>query len=83
MKQGWLVYVKGTKDAIECPKCKRDVVVYNGNYFCDSWNPQGHNALVTETVHKQIEGECDWALAHPATTVRDRNVCDLVGIDYF
>lgn len=25
---------------------------------------------------------CDWALAHPATTKRDREVCDLIGIDY-
>lgn len=25
---------------------------------------------------------CDWALAHPATTKRDREVCDLIGIDH-
>lgn len=26
--------------------------------------------------------ECDWALAHPATTKRDRQICDLLGTDY-
>lgn len=25
---------------------------------------------------------CDWALAHPATSKRDRAFCDLVGVDY-
>jgi hypothetical protein len=25
---------------------------------------------------------CDWALAHPATTKRDRDICDLIGIDH-
>ena len=27
-------------------------------------------------------GECDWALPHPALSKRDREFCDLVGIDY-
>jgi len=27
-------------------------------------------------------GECDWALPHPATRRRDRDICDLLGIDY-
>lgn len=26
--------------------------------------------------------DCDWALACPATTKRDRQICDLIGIDY-
>jgi hypothetical protein len=25
---------------------------------------------------------CDWALAHPAVTKKDRKFCDEVGIDY-
>lgn len=25
---------------------------------------------------------CNWALAHPATSKKDRKVCDLIGIDY-
>lgn len=76
-KQGWEVYVKGTKDRIKCPKCHSDFIVYNGNYFCDSW------------VHRRDkrtqlgEGECDWALPHPTITARDRKICDLIGIDYF
>jgi len=26
---------------------------------------------------------CDWALAHPAVSKRDRAVCDLLGTDYW
>lgn len=26
---------------------------------------------------------CDWALAHPANSKRDRAVCDLIGTDYW
>jgi hypothetical protein len=25
---------------------------------------------------------CDWALAHPARSARDRQICDLIGTDY-
>lgn len=25
---------------------------------------------------------CDWALAHPARSKRDREICDLIGTDY-
>jgi hypothetical protein len=27
--------------------------------------------------------ECDWALAHPARSKRDKRICDLIGIDYW
>jgi hypothetical protein len=49
-------------------------VVYNGNYFCDGW--------VFPGPARPEEGECEWALAHPATSKRDRAFCDLVGIGY-
>jgi hypothetical protein len=65
-KQGDYAHPKGRYEKILCPQCGEDFVVYNGNYFCDSL----------------AVGECDWALAHRANTKRDREFCDLVGIDY-
>ena len=50
---------------VRCPACG-DRMVYNGNYFCESWN----------------SGLCEWALPHPARHRSDRNVCDQLGIDY-
>lgn len=70
--QGALALVQGTKVGIECPECGAAPVVYNGNYFCDNWVYPGPPG----------EGECRWALAHPATSKRDREICDLIGIDY-
>lgn len=56
---------------IACPKCGTFPVVYNGNYFCDNWNfPAGPD-------------DCDWALGHPAKSRRDRDICDVIGIDYW
>lgn len=74
-KQGWYAKPKGRDEKILCPKCGLDYVVYNGNYFCDSW--------VYREGRRLTEGECDWALAHPSITKRDRDICDLIGIDYF
>lgn len=64
-KQGRIVMVQGRDVTIECPVCKDNPVVYNGNYFCDGW---GYT--------------CHWALPHPATRKRDREICDLIGVDY-
>ena len=69
--QGTLAYVQGTAQTIACPKCGQHAVVYNGNYFCDGYPPLEGGS-----------GTCDWALAHPARSKRDREVCDLIGIDY-
>lgn len=74
-KQGSYASPAGRTEKILCPKCGEDYVVYNGNYFCDSWVP-------TRNKKTLLEGECDWALPHPATTKRDRDICDLIGIDY-
>jgi hypothetical protein len=71
-KQGRLVSPVGRDTGITCPVCGAAPVVYNGNYFCDNWSFPFSSA----------EGECDWALAHPARTKRDREFCDLVGIDH-
>lgn len=71
-RQGRLALVAGRTTGVTCPKCGLAPVVYNGNYFCDNWvypGPPGPE-------------ECDWALAHPARSARDREVCDLIGTDY-
>jgi hypothetical protein len=70
-RQGTLAFVAGRTTGITCPKCKDQPVVYNGNYFCDGYPPLEGGP-----------GTCDWALAHPSTSKRDREVCDLIGIDY-
>jgi hypothetical protein len=72
-KQGRLALIQGRDVGIDCPKCGNAPVVYNGNYFCDNW---AH-------PYTGAEGECDWALAHPAKSKRDREICDLIGIDYW
>lgn len=71
-RQGRLALVAGRDTGITCPECGVHPVVYNGNYFCDGWVYPGPPG----------EGECTWALPHPATRKRDREVCDLIGIDY-
>ena len=71
-RQGRLVLVAGRDTGITCPECKVHPVVYNGNYFCDGWVYPGPLG----------EGECTWALPHPATRKRDREICDLIGVDY-
>jgi hypothetical protein len=71
-RQGKLAFVQGTTTGITCPKCKDQPIVYNGNYFCDGYAPLDFSSA----------GTCDWALAHPARSKRDRAVCDLIGLDY-
>lgn len=73
-RQGRLVAPAGRSTVVSCPKCNAQPVVYNGNYFCDGW--------VFPGPPEPLNGECDWALAHPARTKRDREFCDLVGLDY-
>lgn len=71
-RQGRLARAQGTRVGIECPECGQHPVVYNGNYFCDGWvfpGPPG-------------PGECTWVLPHPTTRKRDREICDLIGINY-
>lgn len=73
-RQGRLVSPTGRSGGVTCPECGQNPVVYNGNYFCDGW--------VFPGPARREEGECEWALAHPATTKQDRAFCDLVGLDY-
>ena len=74
-RQGDIVSPAGRTGQILCPKCKSYPVVYNGNYFCDDYDAPALDP-------KGQGGSCDWALAHPSTSKRDRAICDLIGIDY-
>lgn len=73
-RQGRIASPAGRSNAIPCPECGQNPVVYNGNYFCDGWVWPGPPV--------RENGECDWALAHPARSQRDREICDLIGIEY-
>lgn len=69
-RQGDIATIRGSDERIPCPKCGEHPIVYNGNYFCDNWNyPAGPT-------------DCDWALAHPARSERDKAVCVLLGTDF-
>jgi len=63
----------------KCPECG-DVIVYNGNYFCNSFDAIMYSREVRDIVLD--EGTCDWALPHPATRKQDRAVCRQLGISY-
>lgn len=67
-RNGDIVSPAGRSGAIPCPECGERPIVYNGNYFCDGYSLK--------------DPECTWALSHPARTKKDREFCDLVGIDY-
>jgi len=69
-RQGRLALAKGRDVEISCPECGEFPIVYSGNYFCDNWN------------YPVNDGDCSWALPHPAVKKRDREICDLIGIDY-
>lgn len=57
------------KNTKERVLCPKDgsPIVYNGNYFCSKYEVR----------------ECTWALPHPARSKKDKEVCDLIGIDYY
>lgn len=74
-RQGRLASPAGRSHGIDCPKCGAAPVVYNGNYFCDDYH-------APELSPDGRGGSCNWALAHPAVSKRDRAICDLIGLDY-
>jgi hypothetical protein len=56
-----------------CPQCG-DVIVYNGNFFCNSfdaieWDREARDIFLNP-------GTCDWALPHPMTRRKDREMAD-------
>lgn len=58
---------------VKCPKCG-DVVVYNGNFFCNSFDAIEYDKEVRDVV--LVPGSCDWALPHPVVREKDRNVVE-------
>lgn len=56
---------------VKCPECG-DIVVYNGNYFCNSFDALRYDRKLKEVVVEK--GTCTWALPHPATRALDRKV---------
>lgn len=58
---------------VKCPKCG-DIVVHNGNFFCNSFNAIEYDKDVKDVVI--IPGTCDWALPHPVIRPEDRNVVE-------
>lgn len=58
---------------VKCPECG-DVIVYNGNYFCNSFKGIEYNKSVKNVV--LVPGTCSWALPHPVVRPEDRNVVD-------
>jgi hypothetical protein len=74
-QQGRIISPPGQSEGyVSCPVCRQNPVVYNGNYFCDGW--------VFPGPADPDMGECQWALAHPATTEIDKKFCDLMGMGY-
>ena len=58
---------------VKCPKCE-DVIVYNGNYFCNSFDAIEYDKKVKVVVI--IPGTCDWALPHPVFGKKNKDVVD-------
>lgn len=48
-----------------CPECNGRIL-YNGNYFCEYWG--------TDINGKRSDGPCSWALPHPQTKKRDKEL---------
>lgn len=73
MSQHTLRHSGARPTTVLCPKCG-DVIVYNGNFFCN-----GFDAIEYDKEKRDIflsPGTCDWALPHPTTSPRDRNIAE-------
>jgi hypothetical protein len=73
MSQHVLRHSGAKPTTVKCPKCG-DVVVYNGNFFCNSFSAIEYSEEVKDVVI--IPGTCDWALPHPAIRSEDKNVVE-------
>ncbi|MEV0445754.1 hypothetical protein AB0I84_20895 [Streptomyces spectabilis] len=58
---------------VKCPECG-DIVVYNGNYFCNSFDAIKYDREIKDISLNK--GTCLWALPHPATRKKDRNIVE-------
>lgn len=66
---------------VVCPECQSRVL-YNGNYFCEDWGMEHRVFKNGKTYGERVGGPCDWALAVPAETKADKEICDKLGLDY-
>lgn len=71
---------------VKCPVCG-DVIVYNGNFFCNSFEGIEHDKDLKDVV--LVPGTCKWALPYPVTRDEGRNVVEelyysghMTSIDY-
>ena len=48
---------------VMCPRCEKDVIVYNGNFFCNSG---GYFIMIDGQLY-WTEAVCEWALGSPPT----------------
>lgn len=71
MSQHALRHSGARSTTVKCPKCG-DVVVYNGNFFCNSFTAIEYDKEIGDVVI--VPSTCNWALPHPAAKLRDRNV---------
>lgn len=58
---------------MKCPECG-DVIVYNGNFFCNSFDAIEYDKKIKDVV--KIPGTCTWALPAPATRATDKRVIE-------
>jgi len=73
MSQHVLRHSGAKPTTVKCPKCG-DIVVYNGNFFCNSFDAIEYDKEVRDIV--KVPGTCNWALPIPATRERDKNIVE-------
>jgi hypothetical protein len=73
MSQHALRHSGAKPTTVKCPKCS-DIVVYNGNFFCNSFTAIEYSKEAQDVVI--VPGTCDWALPHPASRPEDRNIVE-------
>ena len=80
MSQHVLRHSGARPTTVLCPQCG-DVIVYNGNFFCNSFN-----AIEYDRERKDIflnPGTCDWALPSPARKKKDCEMAEKLHADGF
>ena len=73
MSQHTLRHSGARVTTVKCPRCG-DIVVYNGNFFCNSFDAIEFNSEIRDIV--LVPGTCKWTLPHPVTSPEDRNVAE-------
>ena len=73
MSQHVLRHSGARTTTVKCPQCG-DVIVYNGNFFCNGFDAIEFDKEARDIV--LVPGTCTWALPHPVTSPKDRNVAE-------